>query len=144
MFDLPPATAAAMPAFDAQVVAAAAGDRVAFGRLYDTFAPMVHGVLLARAPRADVDDLVQDVFLQAMRRIRSLRDPSAFGPMRSRRSPATGRATTTGATSARPTCPTTWPALLRHDTEALARCWRRSVACPTRIARRSSSGSSRA
>ena len=79
MFDLPPATAA-MPAFDAQVVAAAAGDRVAFGRLYDTFAPMVHGVLLARAPRADVDDLVHDVFLQAMRRIRSLRDPSAFGP----------------------------------------------------------------
>ena len=40
---------------------------------------MVHGVLLARVPRADVDDLVQDVFLQAMRRLASLRNPEAFG-----------------------------------------------------------------
>lgn len=41
---------------------------------------MVHGVLLARVPRSDVADLVQDVFLVAMRRLGSLRDASAFGP----------------------------------------------------------------
>jgi RNA polymerase sigma-70 factor (ECF subfamily) len=56
------------------------GDRRAFGALYDRFAPMVHGVLLARVPRADVDDLVQDVFVLAMRRLDGLRDPAAFGP----------------------------------------------------------------
>jgi len=41
---------------------------------------MVHGLLLARIPRSEVDDLVQDVFLQAMRRLGSLRDSCAFGP----------------------------------------------------------------
>ena len=60
------------------MAAARAGDRAAYGRLYDRFAPMVHGLLLARVPRADVDDLVQDVFLQAMRRLASLRNPEAF------------------------------------------------------------------
>jgi RNA polymerase sigma-70 factor (ECF subfamily) len=39
---------------------------------------MVHGLLLARVPRADVDDLVQEVFLTAMRRLATLRDPAAF------------------------------------------------------------------
>ena len=71
------------PASDvaARLVAAARdGDRDAFGRLYDRFAPMVHGVLLSRVPRSDVDDLVQDVFLQAMRRLGSLRSAEAFGP----------------------------------------------------------------
>ena len=62
------------------VAAARDGDRAAFGRLYDRFAPMVHGVLLSRVPRSDVDDLVQDVFLQAMRRLGSLRSAEAFGP----------------------------------------------------------------
>jgi len=61
------------------VAAARDGDRTAFGRLYDRFAPMVHGVLLSRVPRSDVDDLVQDVFLQALRRLGSLRDAEAFG-----------------------------------------------------------------
>jgi RNA polymerase sigma-70 factor (ECF subfamily) len=40
---------------------------------------MVHAILLARVPRCDVDDLVQDVFLTAFRRLGSLRDPAAFG-----------------------------------------------------------------
>ena len=61
-------------------MAARDGDRTAFGRLYDRFAPMVHGLLLARVPRREVDDLVQDVFLQAMRRLDSLRNPESFGP----------------------------------------------------------------
>lgn len=40
---------------------------------------MVHGLLLARVPVQDVDDLVQDVFLTAFRRLADLRDPEAFG-----------------------------------------------------------------
>jgi RNA polymerase sigma-70 factor (ECF subfamily) len=40
---------------------------------------MVHGVLLARVPRADVDDLSQDVFLLALRRLPTLREPASFG-----------------------------------------------------------------
>ena len=62
------------------VVAARRGDRTAFGSLYERFQPMVHGILLARVPRADAEDLVQEVFLQAMRRLGSLRSASTFGP----------------------------------------------------------------
>jgi RNA polymerase sigma-70 factor (ECF subfamily) len=61
------------------VEAAKGGDRSAFGELYTRFSRMVHGVLLARGTRADVDDLVQDVFLIAMQRIGTLRAPEAFG-----------------------------------------------------------------
>lgn len=61
------------------IAAAQEGDRGAFGTLYAQYARVVHGVLLARVPRAEVEDLVQDVFLQAMERLRGLRDPLAFG-----------------------------------------------------------------
>ena len=57
-----------------------AGDRDAFGQLYDRFGRLVHGILLARVPYAEVDDLVQDVFLAALRKIDTLRDAAAFGP----------------------------------------------------------------
>jgi RNA polymerase sigma-70 factor (ECF subfamily) len=40
---------------------------------------MVHGILLARVPYDEVDDLVQDVFLLAFRRIHTLREAGAFG-----------------------------------------------------------------
>lgn len=40
---------------------------------------MVHGVVLARTSRADVDDLVQEVFLTALERLSDLREPAAFG-----------------------------------------------------------------
>ena len=59
--------------------AARAGDANAFGQLYARYARMVHGILLARVPPAEVDDLVQEVFLQAWRRIASLREAGAFG-----------------------------------------------------------------
>lgn len=63
-----------------QVIAAAQrGDRGAFGALYARYGRLVHGIVLARVPRADVDDLVQDVFLHAMQRLSSLREPRAFG-----------------------------------------------------------------
>lgn len=61
------------------VEAARRGDQGAFGALYERYGRMVHGVLLARVPPADADDLTQDVFLVAWRRLRSLRDPAAFG-----------------------------------------------------------------
>jgi len=56
------------------------GDRDSFGRLYELYAPMVHGILLARIPRSEVDDLVQDIFLHAFRKLPTLRDWAAFGP----------------------------------------------------------------
>ena len=56
------------------------GDRDSFGRLYELYAPMVHGILLARVPHNDVDDLVQDVFLRALPKLRDLRDAAKFGP----------------------------------------------------------------
>jgi RNA polymerase sigma-70 factor, ECF subfamily len=63
----------------ALVEAAREGDRGAFGQLYDRYARMVHGVMLARVPFNAVDDLVQDVFLAALGRLRSLRDAASFG-----------------------------------------------------------------
>jgi RNA polymerase sigma-70 factor, ECF subfamily len=70
---------AASSADDELVAAAQAGDREAFGRLYERFGPMVHGLLLARVPYVEVDDLLQDVFLAAFQRLPALRRPSAFG-----------------------------------------------------------------
>jgi RNA polymerase sigma-70 factor, ECF subfamily len=65
---------------DARLVRAArAGDERAFGALYERYARVIHGVLLSRAPKTDVEDLVQDVFLSAWNRLESLRDPAAFG-----------------------------------------------------------------
>jgi RNA polymerase sigma-70 factor, ECF subfamily len=61
------------------VSAARAGDRAAFGRLYNRYAPMVHGVLLAKVPVSEVDDLLQNVFLLALRRLSSLREAERFG-----------------------------------------------------------------
>ena len=64
---------------DSLVSAARSGDRAAFGHLYDRYARMVHGILLARVPPREVDDLVQEVFLLALRQLHSLRDTSRFG-----------------------------------------------------------------
>jgi RNA polymerase sigma-70 factor, ECF subfamily len=61
------------------VRAAREGDRGAFSSLYDRYARVVHGLLLARVGRDHVEDLVQDVFLTAWRRLDDLRDPAAFG-----------------------------------------------------------------
>ena len=59
--------------------AVAAGDQDAFSTLYADYVRMVHAILLGRVPRRDVDDLVQDVFLTAYRRLADLREPGAFG-----------------------------------------------------------------
>lgn len=64
---------------DGLVSAARDGDRAAFGCLYDRYARMVHGILLCRVPPREVDDLVQEVFLLALRQLHSLRESSRFG-----------------------------------------------------------------
>lgn len=61
------------------VRSAVGGDPAAFSRLYERYGRIVHGLLLARVGRDEVDDLVQDVFLTAWRRLQDLRDPAAFG-----------------------------------------------------------------
>ena len=69
-----------VPSDDARLVELArAGDRAAFGSLYSRYAPMVHGILLARVPRGEVEDLVQEVFITALQGLTRLRDASAFG-----------------------------------------------------------------
>ena len=55
------------------------GDAEAFGELYKMFAPMVHGIILARVRRDEVDDIVQEVFLSAYKNLKTLRDKSAVG-----------------------------------------------------------------
>jgi RNA polymerase sigma-70 factor (ECF subfamily) len=61
------------------VRAAQEGDRAAFGRLYERYARIVHGVLLSKVPVSAVDDLLQDVFLRALRRLSTLRESGSFG-----------------------------------------------------------------
>ena len=56
------------------------GDAEAFNELYRRFAPMVHGIALSRVPRAEADDLVQEVFISVHKHLSSLRDRNAVGP----------------------------------------------------------------
>jgi RNA polymerase sigma-70 factor, ECF subfamily len=64
---------------EALVRAAQGGDRAAFGLLYQRYVRMVHGILLARVPGIAAEDLVHDVFLQALPKLGALRDASRFG-----------------------------------------------------------------
>jgi RNA polymerase sigma-70 factor (ECF subfamily) len=61
------------------VRAAQGGDRQAFARLHARYAPMIHAIVLARVPWADAEDLVQNVFLNAMGKLSSLARPEQFG-----------------------------------------------------------------
>jgi len=63
----------------ALVAAAREGDHGAFEELYRRYARRVHGIVLARAPRDEVDDIVQEVFMLVLRRIPDLRDDGSFG-----------------------------------------------------------------
>lgn len=63
---------------DGLIRRAAGGDRSAFGELYVRYARMVHGILLVRVPPAAAEDLVQDVFVSAMRQLSGLRTAAAF------------------------------------------------------------------
>jgi len=57
-----------------------AGDERAFGELYKIYAPMVHGIILARVPSEEADDIAQEVFLAAYRNLKTLREAAAIGP----------------------------------------------------------------
>jgi RNA polymerase sigma-70 factor (ECF subfamily) len=63
----------------ADVERAQRGDRRALARLYRSFGPMVHGILLSRVDDHDVADLVQDVFMTVMKRLPDLRELDSFG-----------------------------------------------------------------
>jgi RNA polymerase sigma-70 factor (ECF subfamily) len=67
------------PLDDALVRASRDGDRSAFGRLYTRYNRMVHAILISRVPRVDAEDLLQDVFVTALRQLHALRDEHAFG-----------------------------------------------------------------
>lgn len=75
-------TAAAMQELTAEarlVERVCDGDEEAFAEFYKMFAPMVHGIMLARAPRGEVDDLVQEVFISAYKNLHTLREKRAVG-----------------------------------------------------------------
>ena len=57
-----------------------AGDQNAFDEFYKRLSPLVHGIVLARVPRDEVDDIVQDVFIAAYNNLRKLRDKNAVSP----------------------------------------------------------------
>lgn len=63
------------------VVAARDGDSGAFGTLYGAHAPAVRRIVLDNVHQAhDVEDVVQEVFARAFRRLSSLREPERFLP----------------------------------------------------------------
>ena len=62
------------------VTAVVEGSHEQFARLYDRYAPLVHGILLARVPRTEVADLVQDIFLHALKKLDTLRDQTCSDP----------------------------------------------------------------
>ncbi len=64
---------------DADLVRAAQGGDVAsFEILYARYAPVVHSILLGRLSPADADDVTQNVFITALTKLESLREPAAF------------------------------------------------------------------
>jgi len=67
------------PSDAALVVAARAGEHWAFEALYRRYGDMVHGLVYRlTGGGADVDDLVQDSFVQAFRSLEGLEDPNVF------------------------------------------------------------------
>jgi len=63
----------------ARVRASQGGDRAAFGLIYQQYSRMIHGILLAHVPWGDAEDVMQDVFLRALRQLDDLRQPEAVG-----------------------------------------------------------------
>jgi len=63
----------------ALVARARRGERDAFAAFHARFARFVHAVLLVHAPRDDVEDLHQEVFVSAWRKLSTLRDDERAG-----------------------------------------------------------------
>ncbi len=62
----------------ALVEQAANGDQAAFGELYVRYRGTVHAIALAHLPPHEAGDLVQDVFMRALAKLRKLRKPGSF------------------------------------------------------------------
>jgi RNA polymerase sigma-70 factor (ECF subfamily) len=60
------------------VRAAQRGDRSAFARLYDEYAGLVRATAVTRLRGDEAADVVQETFLRALRRLKSLRKAEAF------------------------------------------------------------------
>lgn len=56
------------------------GERGAFEEFYRRLSPLVHGIVLARVPRDEAEDIVQEVFLTAYEKLDTLRDRNAVAP----------------------------------------------------------------
>ena len=57
-----------------------AGDKAAYKKLYDRYAPLVRAVCYDTTGNlADAQDLAQDVFMRAYEKLGHLRDPARFG-----------------------------------------------------------------
>src|SRR5690349_2979874 len=75
-----PARRELAPLGDGALVAAArAGRGQAVAAIYQRYGRVVHAAILARVPAQEAEDLVQDVFAAAVRRLPSLRDGEALG-----------------------------------------------------------------
>ena len=61
------------------VASARGGCQLACTQLYRRFLPLVHGLLLARFRPAIADELTQECFVLAFRRLGQLREPAQFG-----------------------------------------------------------------
>jgi RNA polymerase sigma-70 factor (ECF subfamily) len=62
------------------VRSAQAGDREAFGELFERYRPGIVALAMRRVRNVDeAEELAQDVFIQAMQKIQQLRVPEAFG-----------------------------------------------------------------
>jgi len=59
---------------------AQSGDTSAFAQLYQRYAGMVHLIAMSRLPSDEIADVVQETFLRALCRLKSLRVAEAFGP----------------------------------------------------------------
>jgi RNA polymerase sigma-70 factor (ECF subfamily) len=57
-----------------------AGDKAAYGKLYDRYAPLVRAICYDEARNlTDAQDLAQDVFMRAYENLDNLRAPDCFG-----------------------------------------------------------------
>lgn len=69
------------PSEEELVRAIKAGDKTAYGEIYDRFAPLVRAICHDWTHNlADAQDLAQDVFLRAYLKLGELRKPKDFGP----------------------------------------------------------------
>ncbi len=68
------------PSDKALVLAVFAGEKAAYEKLYDRYAPLVRAVCYDMTGNlADAQDLAQDVFMRAYEKLEYLREPELFG-----------------------------------------------------------------